>query len=67
LETDEYKIVINYLNPISRYLGEPKILGIIAQEIRELPQLELEFALALISQWEGTLPQLLLAAKKVVG
>lgn len=67
LETDEYKLVINYLNPISRYLGEPKILGIIAQEIKELPQLELEFALTLISQWEGTLPQLILAAKKVVG
>lgn len=67
LEADEFKLVINFLNPISRYLGEPKILGKIAQEIRELPQLELEFALTLISQWEGNLPQLLLAAKKVVG
>ena len=67
LEPDEFNKIINFLKPISLYLGEPKLFGIIAQEIRELPPLELEFALTLMNQWEGTLPQLILAAKKMVG
>ena len=67
LEDLELVEVLPFLKPVSFYLGEPKLFGLIAQKISELPEMELEFALTLIGQWESTLPELLITAEKVVG
>ena len=65
LNSIEKEMVLNVISPISSVVGQSDFTGLIINQLKVLDKNEEEFAYTLLSTWEGTLPELIEAARLI--